>query len=524
MSHKNQFNDPVSRVWVSDNGDGTFTNPVLYADYSDPDVIRVGSDFFMVASSFNCTPCLPILHSRDLVNWKIVNHVCDRIPYPGYEVPRHGCGVWAPSIRYHAGKYWVYFAMPDEGIFMSNTTDPFGQWSPLVCVKEVRGWIDPCPFWDDDGRAYLVNGFARSRIGFKSMLLISEMTPDGTALADDNRFVFDGHAEHPTIEGPKLYKRNGYYYIFAPAGGVATGWQTVLRSKHIYGPYEARIVMDQGDTQVNGPHQGAWVELDCGEHWFVHFQDAGAYGRVVHLQPMRWVDDWPVIGNDPDGDGKGNPVLTVVKPDVGNTYPIATPADSDEFDSFRLGLQWQWQANPRDGWYSLSANPGCLRLYAATYSGAARTLWEAPSLLAQKFPAPEFQVTVKLEFHPRVNGEKAGLAIMGEEFSYLCLIQTGTGLKLGRVWGKHDSGVSGEQELWEIPAQSGTVWLRVSVAQNGNSTFGYSWDGNDFSQAGPGFTAVAGRWIGAKIGLFCLTSQPGNDCGYADFDWIRFAK
>lgn len=223
-----------STPWIADNGDGSFKNPVLFADYSDPDVIRVGEDFFMVASSFNCTPCLPLLHSKDLVNWEIINHVCEHVPAPGYETPRHGCGVWAPSIRYHSGRYWVFFAMPDEGIFMSNTVDPYGQWSVPVCIKNVRGWIDPCPFWDDDGNAYLVNAFANSRIGFKSMLLISRMTPDGTALLDENRFVFDGHDRHPTIEGPKLYKRGDYYYIFAPAGGVTQGWQTVLRSKNIF--------------------------------------------------------------------------------------------------------------------------------------------------------------------------------------------------------------------------------------------------------------------------------------------------
>ena len=242
----------IHKMWIADQGDGTYTNPILYTDYSDPDAIRVGEDYFMIASSFCNTPAVPLLHSKDLVNWKVINYIIDKLPFDYYDKPVHGCGTWAPAIRYHEGTYYVFIPMPDEGIMMCKTTDPFSKWSEPAYVRKVVGWIDPCPFWDEDGKAYMVTAFARSRIGFKSMLYMSPIEPDCSGVLDDGQFIYDGHATQPTIEGPKLYKRNGYYYIFAPAGGVKPGWQTVLRSKNIYGPWEEKIVLHQGNSPVNG--------------------------------------------------------------------------------------------------------------------------------------------------------------------------------------------------------------------------------------------------------------------------------
>jgi beta-xylosidase len=233
------------------------------------------------------------------VNWSIIGHVFqEQIPGDVFRKPQPGNGVWAPAIRYHAKSFYIYYPDPDFGIYLTKAQHPAGPWSTPFLIKQAKGWIDPCPLWDDDGNAYLVHAWANSRSGIKSILTINRMNADGTRILDDGKRVFDGHEHHPTIEGPKLYKRNGYYYIFAPAGGVPTGWQTVLRAKNIYGPYEDKVVMDQGQTRINGPHQGAWVELPSGESWFIHFQDRGPYGRIVHLQPMTWKDDWPIIGID----------------------------------------------------------------------------------------------------------------------------------------------------------------------------------------------------------------------------------
>ena len=286
-------------------GQGAYRNPVIFADYSDPDVIRVGSDFYLTSSSFESVPALPILHSRDLVHWRIINHAVRRLG-PDFDAPQHGNGVWAPSLRFHDGWFYIFYGDPDRGIYMVRTRDIRGRWNQPVLIKEAKGWIDPCPLWDDDGNAYLVHAFANSRAGIKSVLHVNRMAPDGTALIDEGTLVFDGHANHPTIEGPKFYKRDGWYYIFAPAGGVPTGWQTVLRSRSPLGPYEDRIVMNQGRTSVNGPHQGGWV---AARQWrqLVHaLSGSRRGGRVVHLQPMTWrADGWPVIGDDADGDGIG---------------------------------------------------------------------------------------------------------------------------------------------------------------------------------------------------------------------------
>ncbi|MFC0215801.1 glycoside hydrolase 43 family protein [Paenibacillus chartarius] len=518
----NVSGNAASPVWYADLGNGEYRNPILYADYSDPDIIRVGEDYYMTASSFNSSPGLPILHSKDLVNWTLIAHAVDRLPGGYDDVVRHGDGVWAPSIRYHAGKFWIFFSAPDEGIYMTNAADPAGPWSPLHLVKEVKGWIDPCPFWDEDGQAYLVHAFAKSRTGIKHKLKLCRMHPEGTSLLDDGEIVFDGTQDHPTMEGPKLYKRNGYYYIFAPAGGVPTGWQTILRSKHIQGPYEDKIVLHQGDTEVNGPHQGGYVELDNGESWFVHFQDREAYGRILHLQPMRWEDDWPVMGIDTNGDGIGEPVLVHKKPNVGREWPAAVPATSDDFETTVLGLQWQWQANWRPEWYSLSANPGHLRLFARPLPPEAATLYGAPNVLCQKFPAPAFSATAKLTFKPQTSSELAGLTVFGHEYRYLALQPSDAGLRLTFVKGQGDKTSSSEEtaESIALPAGTDTAFLRVQVVLEALCTFQYSLDGETFESIGEPFAAVPGGWVGAKLGLFCIRQADGTDGGYADIDWM----
>jgi beta-xylosidase len=502
----------MNAPWIPDQNDGTYRNPVLYADYSDPDVVRHGDDFYMVASSFNCMPGLPILHSRDLVNWTLLNHVYARFPLPDYDQPQHGKGAWAPSIRFHAGKFWVFFSSPDEGIWMCTADDPAGAWSPLHLVRAAKGWIDPCPFWDDDGQAYLVHAFARSRAGIKDILFVHRMSPDGTALLDEGQLVFDGTLHHPTMEGPKLYKRNGYYYIFTPAGGVPRGWQTILRSRNIQGPYEDRIVLAQGRTAINGPHQGGWVDTAAGEDWFLHFQDCEAYGRVVHLQPMGWRDDWPWIGEDEDGDGVGQPVLAWRKPGVPGPVPLAVPATSDDFQAPRLGLQWQWHANPRPEWYAL---PGHLRLFSQP--AAENDLLKVPNLLLQKFPADCFTATTRLTFQPRLAGERAGLVVMGKAYAGLVLVSDGKNTHLVQFSRSEASLI--EQEGASIPLASSTLSLRVAVSPGAVCRFSYSLDDETFLPLGDEFTALPGVWIGAKVGLFaCAPSAPAGFADVTDFN------
>jgi beta-xylosidase len=514
--------EKISSVWVADNGDGSFKNPVIHADYSDPDAIRVGDDFFMVSSSFNRVPGLPILHSKDLVNWSLIGHALKRlIPDSHFSSIRHGGGVWAPSLRNHAGEFYIYYPDPDFGIYMTKAPKMTGPWSDPILVEAGKGLIDPCPLWDDDGKLYLVHAFAGSRAGIKSILVIKQMNVTGTKTIDNGVMVYDGHEKDPTVEGPKLYKRNGFYYIFAPAGGVSTGWQLVLRSKNIYGPYERKVVMDQGKSSVNGPHQGAWVNTISGQDWFLHFQDKEAYGRVVHLQPMIWVNDWPVIGDDNDKDGKGEPVTVFKKPLTTDKNFIKTVADDDEFNSPALGLQWQWQANPQPAWAFPTAF-GVLRMYSVFHSDSIINLWDLPNILGQKLPAEEFTARVHFIFNPLHINERFGFVMMGASYAYISIEKRKEGLYI--VYRENRKADDNGSEIEGTPflVTGNEFYFDIKVEKGGICHFGFAEKDEKVKEIPVAFTMKPGRWTGATLGLFFLRSNKTNDAGFADIDWIRF--
>ena len=383
--------------------------------------------------------------------------------------------------------------------------------------------IDPCPLWDDGGKVYLVHAYAGSRAGIKSIIVVKQMNSDGTKTIDAGVMVYDGHEKDPTIEGPKFYKRNGYYYIFAPAGSVATGWQTILRSKNIYGPYERRVAIDQGTTTTNGPHQGAWVNTQTGEDWFLHFQDKDAYGRVVHLQPMKWVNDWPVIGSDKDADGKGEPVMVYKKPNVGKVYPIITSAESDEFNNTKIGLQWQWQANPQSGW-AFPSSSGSLRMFSVYQPDSIRNLWTLPNIIAQKIPAEEFTAKVKLHFSPKFDFERFGLIMFGSDYAYISLVK-----KYNQIFIIVKENIKAdknneETEVAAFPVKGNNFYLEIMVEKGGICHFKFSDNEERLTTVEKSFIAKPGRWVGAKIGMFCLRNNITNDAGFADVDWFRIEK
>ncbi|MCK7589081.1 glycoside hydrolase 43 family protein [Subsaxibacter sp. CAU 1640] len=518
----------ISKVWVADNGDGTYQNPIIYADYSDPDVVRAGDDYYMTASSFNAVPGLPILHSKDMVNWKLVNYALPLVvPKETFDIPQHGNGVWAPSIRYHNNEFYIYWGDPDFGIYMVKTQDPLANWEAPVLVMEGKGLIDPSPLWDDNGNAYLVHAYAGSRAGVKSLLSVNKMNPEGTKVLDAGVHVYDGHDEDDTIEGVKFYKRNGYYYIFAPAGGVATGWQVVLRSKTIYGPYERKVVLEQGSTNINGPHQGAWVDTPSGESWFYHFQDVDAYGRVVHLQPMTWKNDWPVMGKDLDGNGIGKPVKSHIKPSIGKSYQIQTPVETDDFKGFNIGLQWQWNANPNVVWHAKLPGNDYLRLFSIKVPEDSKNLWMVPNLLLQKFPAPNFTASTKITLHPEEakNGKTAGLIIMGTDYATLSISHDDKGFFIQQTEAIDAIAGSEEKVNESQRLKSNSAFFKVEVvAPDAMCQFSYSEDGKTFKKIGKSFKAQPGKWIGAKVGLFSISTQEAKRGGYADVDYFEITK
>ncbi|MFV0537922.1 MAG: glycoside hydrolase 43 family protein [Dysgonomonas sp.] len=533
-----------SQVWVSDNGDGTYKNPVLYADYSDPDVICVGDDYYMTASSFNCVPGLPILHSKDLVNWKIVNYALRNLYMEGIEPQnffdraQHGKGVWAPCIRYHNGEYMIYWGDPDFGIYVVKTKDILGKWDNPILVLPGKGRIDPSPLFDDDGKVYLTHAWAGSRASFNSIMTICEMNTDGTKVISEESLIFDGNdGINHTVEGGKFYKKDGYYYLLAPAGGVEMGWQIALKSKSIYGPYEVKKVLDQGKTITNGPHQGGLVETQTGEWWFMHFQDKGVYGRITHLQPVTWKDGWPVMGIN-DKDYCGEPVLTDKKPNVGKTYPIETPQESDEFDSPKLGLQWSWHANPGQAWGFPSVN-GYIRLYGQYYPEDYTNFWDIPNLLMQKLPAPEFTATMKATLVLQNKGDKAGIIMMGWDYSYIALVKTDDGYELEQIICKDAEQKTAETVIARLPLnnlktdikynyqtklENTEFYFRMQVADGGACTLLYSTDGKKFQKTGEPFQARQGKWIGAKTGTFILNKTDRTQRSWMDVDWFRIKK
>ena len=554
----------VSQVWCPDNGDGTYTNPVINADYSDPDVCvggPDGEDYYMTASSFHCTPGLPILHSRDLVNWEIVGYALGNL-YEGEgneallshfnSQPQHGNGVWAPSIRYHDGWYYIYWGDPDFGVFMVKTQDPAGEWTKPLCIIKGQGYIDTCPLWTEDGRCYMVNGWANSRSKYASVLTVREMSADGTRPIGQPVIVFDGNGtENRTCEGPKFYKRDGWYWIMCPAGGVPDGFQLAMRSKSPYGPYEHKIVLRQGKTAINGPHQGGWVHTKFGEDWFLHFQDKEAYGRVVHLNPVDWSTGWPIMGK------KGEPVTTYRKPRTSlpsqtNLSPLSSllsplnPQESDEFNVPTLGMQWQWHGN-YDEKFGVPTAFGTFRIY--TYKLSPDTnrpspnLWEVPNMLLQKTPADKFTATAKLRFTSKADGQMGGIIMMGLDYSALVVRRVGKEFQLVQMTCQQaDKGKpqteqvlatltpTAEDKIDYKPGIHEDIYLKLLVENDKAGEphggkpivrFAYSLNGKKFQDCGEAFEMRQGKWIGAKFGFVAVETNPKADRGWVDADWIR---
>ncbi|MDE6442230.1 MAG: glycoside hydrolase 43 family protein [Clostridia bacterium] len=488
-----------------------YTNPVLLSDYSDPDVIRVGNDFYMVASSFNHVPGVPVLHSVNLVDWELINYVLPRLPFERFEKVCHGEGVWAPSIRFHGGKYYCVIPFPDEGIFLSDTVDPYGEWSPLRPLFEGRGYEDPCPIWAD-GKCYVVFGFIGNRIGFNSKLAVFETDEDMTVSATDYKEIYDGHDIAPIVEGPKFYYRNGYYYILAPAGSVQTGWQIALRSKQIYGEYQTKVIMYQNGTKINGPHQGALIDLDDeGKRWaFMHFQDRGAFGRVVHLQPAVWRNDWVICGKSKDDNLPGEPVEE-------GDYPVEKTCNSidpsDHFKGNKLSLLWQTPANIKKDWYALD---GGLKLFAVPY--AENALSDYPALFMQKIYYENFTVKTRCRLELE-DGDEAGFTVFGREYHYICAVRRGQKyfieVRKGRIRGEQDETLLSR----EICANEVVFGLKAVHEGHNEIACKFTLDGKVMPVK---FYACKGFWVGAKIGVYCRSSSKSQ--GAATFKYFRVRR
>ena len=491
-----------------DQGDGTYRNPVLPSDYSDIDCIRVGSDYYAISSTFQFSPGMAILHSKDLVNWTIIGHAVNDLTQIGPELNwdrmnRYGKGIWAGALRYHAGKFWLYFGTPDEGYFMTTATDPRGPWEPLHPVMKTSGWDDPCVFWDDDGQGYFIGSHFKD--GYKIHLF--KLTPDGRELIpESDKVIYQSKGS----EANKLYKINGLYYHFFSE--VHSDGRVIMmeRAKNIYGPYEGPRQLKHADREAMEPNQGGLVQTESGEWFFFTHHGRGSWeGRCNSLLPVTWVDGWPIIGKV-GADGIGSMVWSGKKP-VANT-PFAAPATSDDFDKPTLPHQWEWNYQPREGKWSLTERPGWLRLYAFRPL-APDNLMKAGNTLTQRcFRTASNEVIVKLDVSGMADGQKAGLCHFAKTHSGLGVAQEGA----TRVLEYRNN-----QEITKGPELRGnTIWLRSTWGLDGQSRYSFSEDGQTFTEFGQPYVLSWGHYRGDRIGIYSYNNKA--DEGFVDADFLHY--
>lgn len=473
-----------------------YKNPIIHQDYSDPDVIRVKDDFYMIASSFNHLPSIPILHSKNLVDWSLIAYALNELDETFNEV-LHGLGVWAPSIRYHNGLFYIVYPIPDEGIFEIHSPTIEGPYSKPNCLIKGKGYEDPCPIWVDD-KAYMVFSFVKSRIGFNSLLAVIELTSDLNYTIGVYKIIYDGHNDNPTIEGPKFYKKGDFFYILAPAGSVKSGWQVALRSKNIYGPYETKIVLFQGDTLVNGPHQGALIDLDDeGKRYaFIHFQDKRAYGRITHLEPVTWIDDWPVIGKIEDKLLPGVPVSK-------EEYPIEIEANefiptSDDFKGGKISLIWQRPSNIND-FYHLD-NGLIFNLYKTKFMDEINLI---PYALLTKVPKEEFKIETCFDLKNMSENSHFGFIVFGTKYKTIEFYKKNFKYYLRLIQGEISKK---DKVIFEEEFKENKVKLHVNFINQNIYDLLY-----DVLINGKTYLtnekAYPGKWIGTKLGYYGYSEE-----------------
>lgn len=504
----------AQQVWTSDNGDGTFTNPIMWGDWPDPDVIRVGDDFYFVSTSMHYVPGCPIATSKDLVNWRIIGYAVDRYDEdPRFDLKGGSLylnGSWAPSIRHHNGRFYVAFCTPngwgiDKGRFsICEAEKPEGPWRRTIFPEFL---YDPGLFFDDDGRVYVVHG--------QHTLYISELNKDVCSVKGKPVEIWNkGFKDSQTwgtsfgMEGSHMYKINDMYYITCPAGGTK-GWQVCLRSKSIYGPYEHKIIVeDDRSYPGNGLHQGGMVQLKNGDWWFIIMQDRGPIGRVPSLLPVKWVDGWPMLG------ANGKDAIVYAKPNTSTKGVVSVPSTTDEFNKKKLDLQWQWNHNPDDSKWSLTERPGYMRLKALL----AKDLKNARNTLTQRVQGPSSHATVEMDITGLKDGNVAGFGIFEFPYAYVAV--------------KQDKGVRkvvmcNDGNIIETPIENFTsnkLWIRARATDKDfTARFFYSTDGAEFRPIGNVLQMGLGLiWTGNRFAMFNFSTSDNGVDGYADFNWFRF--
>ena len=494
----------------SDNGDGTYTNPVINADYPDPDIIRVGTDYYMVSSSFVAMPGIPICHSKDLINWEIIGHAYDSITFqPQYRMENEKTAYsrlcWAPTIRFHEGTYYIGVNIADDGFVMFKSSNPEG---PYTMHKFDKRLYDPGFFIDDDGKKYVTHG--------KGKIYLTRLKDDGTGVLDpEDRGTLiitapEGYGH--LFEGCHTYKRNGWYYVFNPALGY-DGVQMISRSRNLYGPYETKVLIkDDINYAGAGVHQGGYVETAEGESWAYTFQDRDYMGRCLMMYPMKWEDEWPVVGPE-DRPGKG--VVTYRKPAIKGKHPMKYPQHSDSFKEPELAQVWEFNHVPLKEKWSLTDRPGYFRIYAQP----ARGFYWARNSLTQKVAGPYSTGTVLLDLSGLEEGDFAGNGIMGRMIYQFGIRKKNNSFWLEMRQAYRDAG----EEIVDSLEMKGIskIYLRTETTKEGATRFHYSLDGCEYHRFGPEGVSNFWGFLGIRHALSCYNVVKGNPCGYADFDYFE---
>lgn len=491
-----------AQTYTGDNGDGTYTNPIIPADFPDPDVIRVGDTYYMVTTTMYIFPGVTILKSKDLVNWEYCSNALPRFDFnPAYNLDggnRYGHGQWATSIKYHNGKFYLLFITLNEGGFMLTSDKVEGSWHITHLPK---GFYDPGLFFDDDGKVYVAQGYGK--------ISITEVNDSLEAIGPDS-LVFTGDIKGG-LEGTHVYKIDGYYYLYCTYGGV-NGLQVALRSKNIYGPYEEKLLLQDTIPGVTfGVHQGALIKTEQGEWWTMLFVDSGPFGRFPSLQPVEWKDGWPMIGKDKHG------VVTYRKPNIPTSYKPTYFPMSDEFSQSNLGMQWGWNHNPdRDKW-SLSERKGYLRLKTAkivdSFPKAVNTLTQRP--FAKKNQFLPTAATIKLDVSKMKPGDVAGLAVFQEPYANIAVHYHNKKSKF--IVMTHE-----DRSIDSVALNANIVYLRTLASnKTKNASFEYSLNNKSFKPLGDTLKMAFSLYYftGNKFCIFNYATQSLG--GFVDVDWFR---